>query len=336
VAFTIFSFYTGYFFWEQIFGRLVVGLWNGGIGSKVLLVLLGVFLAGPVVRGMLNLVRTLIRRVRATVRAIRFRFETSWRVEAARLIDALPAFDDLDEDVLSDLAGRVTLTILRPGEPVFRQGDRPDAFYVVRSGAVQIEDEDPAWGDVRVIRTMGRGESFGELGLLGAHRRQATVRAVGEVELFEIDKGTFDRLLAESIRAPRFGHTMQALVELRELPPFAGLDSEQLHDLLAHGAFITAAPGEALVTEGEPGDAFYAVVSGRAEVIREGRVLDTLRPGTYFGEIALLRDVPRTATVVARSPMRLFRLDREGFDVVIADAFRRGTLRPAADRTWQH
>lgn len=336
VLFTIFSFVTGYFFWEQVFGNLVRGLWNGGIGSKVLLVLLGVFLAGPVVRGLLNLSRSVLRRLRAAFRSIRFRFETSWRVEAAQLIDALPAFDDLPEDVLSDLAGRVRLRILRAGEPVFRQGDRPDAFYVVRSGIVRIEDEDPATGDIRVIRTMDRGESFGELGLLGAHRRQATVRAAGEVELFEVDKGTFDRLLAEEIRAPAFGHTMQALVELRELPVFGGLDADHLHAVLEHGGWITAAPGEELVTEGEPGDAFFAIASGRAEVVRDGGVADTLLAGSYFGEVALLRDVPRTATVVARTPMRLFRLDREGFDLVIADAFRRGTLRAAADRTWQH
>ena len=162
------------------------------------------------------------------VRAVRFRLETTWRVEAAELIDELPAFDDLPEDVLSDLAGRVRLRILHAGEPIFRQGDQPDAFYVVRRGTVQIEDEDPETGDTRVLRTMIRGESFGEMGLLGSHRRQATVRAVDEVELFEVDKGTFDRLLAEDMRAPEFSHTMQALAELRELPVFSSLDSERL------------------------------------------------------------------------------------------------------------
>ena len=336
IAFTIFSFATAYIFWQAIFGQIVRGLWRGNLASKILLFLLIAFLAGPVIRGLLKLARSLLRRANGVISAIRFRFETSWRVEAAELIDALPAFDDLPEELLSDLAGRVRLRVLQPGEPIFRQGDRPDAFFVVRRGTVQIEDEHPETGDTRVIRTMSQGESFGEMGLLGSHRRQATVRAVDDVELFEVDKGTFDRLLAEDMRAPDFGHTMQALAELRELPVFHGLDAEQLSAILEHGSWVTAAPGEALVTQGEPGDRFFAVESGRAEVQRDGAVVGSVSKGMYFGEVALLRDVPRTATVAAVTPMRLFALDRDGFELAVADAFRRGTLRPAADRIGQH
>ena len=89
VVFTIFSFWTGYIFWKEIFGELIVSLWKGNLGSKILLVLLGVFLAGPILRGLLNLGRILFRRLRGLINSIRFRFETSWRVEAAELIDAL-------------------------------------------------------------------------------------------------------------------------------------------------------------------------------------------------------------------------------------------------------
>ena len=60
VAFTIFSFYTAYFFWKQIFGGLISSLWNGGIGSRVLLVLLAVFFAGPAIRGLFQLIRSLV------------------------------------------------------------------------------------------------------------------------------------------------------------------------------------------------------------------------------------------------------------------------------------
>ena len=74
-----------------------------------------------------------------------------------------------------------------------------------------------------MLAILERGASFGEMGLLESSPRAATVRSLDEGALFEVDKGTFDRLLADSIEAPTFAPTLQALAELRELPPFAGL-----------------------------------------------------------------------------------------------------------------
>jgi len=82
-----------------------------------------------------------------------------------------------------------------------------------------------------------------------------------------------------------------------------------------------------IVTEGEEGDSFFVVGSGRFEVSsRDGGYLRTLGPGDHFGEIALLMSVPRTATVAATTPGRLFRLSREGFSGLVADAFGSGKV----------
>jgi CRP-like cAMP-binding protein len=67
-----------------------------------------------------------------------------------------------------------------------------------------------------------------------------------------------------------------------------------------------------------------------------GRSLGTAGSGGFFGELALLRDAPRSASVTAMTPLRAFRLDRDGFDRLIADAFRGGRLRETVDRTWEH
>ncbi len=334
--FTVVVLVSAFYFWRANFGGIVTSLWDGGLLSRLLLLLLAVFVGGPLIRGSVTLAHSLARRVRARWRRVRFRYETSWRIEAAQMIDALPAFEDLPEDVLSDLAGRVTLRAVRAQHPVFRQGDRAAAFYVIRKGEIRIETEHPDTGDTQTLSTLRPGDSFGELGLLQSIPRSATARATQETELFEIDKGTFDRLLADSIQAPEFGLTLQAMAELREHPAFRHLSSEALGGLIEHGRWITASAGEAIITQGEEGDAFYAIRSGRVDVLRDGETIGQLGPGDHFGETALLTDEPRNASVVAHTPARAFRLSREGFDRVIAEAFRRRQLRPPSDQTWEH
>jgi MFS family permease len=100
---------------------------------------------------------------------------------------------------------------------------------------------------------------------------------------------------------------------LRSLPLFAPLGAPQL-EALAHGLVETrVSAGETIVREGEPGDRFYVVAEGELDVEARGRQLRRLARGDGFGELALLRDVPRTATVTARTDARLFALDKPTF-----------------------
>ena len=334
-VFTVFSFYTAFFFWREIFGGLVTSLWDGGLVSRILLILLALAFIGPLIRGLFTLAKTIGKRVREIVANARFRAERTWRVEAAALIDALPAFDDLDEEVLSDLAGRVTAVTVRDGQTVFRRGDTADAFYVIRSGTIHIEDvqED---GDVVILTALGRGDAFGELGLLGSAPRAATARANGETMLFKIDKPTFDALLADDIDAPTFAPTMQAYAELRSLPVFRSLTSADLALILEHGTWLTPAPGDELITQGAPGDAFYAIGAGQVDVTRDGEPVATLGPGDHFVEVALLTDAPRNATVTAHTATRVFRLDRQGFIDVVARSLPRSAIDRSPDRNMEH
>jgi MFS family permease len=104
---------------------------------------------------------------------------------------------------------------------------------------------------------------------------------------------------------------------LRTLPIFAPLPAPTLEALARSVDHVRVAPGQVVIREGEVGDRFYAVADGELDVTRRGMHLGTRRRGEGFGEIALLHDVPRTATVTARTETLLFALDREPFVVSI-------------------
>jgi MFS family permease len=106
----------------------------------------------------------------------------------------------------------------------------------------------------------------------------------------------------------------QSDVELLRRVPFFATLPELAIERLARSAEHSEAPaGEPVVKQGEPGELFYVVAGGELEVRVDGRAVRTLRAGDYFGEIALLREVPRTATVQARSEATLLVLDRSDF-----------------------
>jgi len=329
---------TGALYWKELFGGFVIALWNGGLVTRILLILLGLFVGGPLIRGTVGLVRFLARKIRAIWRAVRFRFEQSWRIEAAELIDALPIFDDVPEDTLSDLAGRVKLRSVGPGHVIVRQGERAEAFYVVRSGQLEVYETDAATQKETILRVLGPGESFGELAVATASVRTASVRAFEQSELFQIDRNTFHLLLADMIKVPTFAPTLQQIAELGELPSFSHLEPDELAELIEFGEWMQFAANETIIKEGERADAFFAIGSGQVDVLRGRKLVQTLGPGAHFGEIALLRRSKRTATCRARTVVRAYRLTRPGFDRLMKDAFKKGTLNPAApaDRVRQH
>jgi len=100
---------------------------------------------------------------------------------------------------------------------------------------------------------------------------------------------------------------------LGSVPIFAPLPGGSLEHLASRLVPMRLDPGTMIVREGDPGDRFYIVAEGRVEVSQDGVVLSELEPGGYFGEISLIRDVPRTATVTASTSVVLYALDREDF-----------------------
>jgi len=100
---------------------------------------------------------------------------------------------------------------------------------------------------------------------------------------------------------------------LGSVPIFAPLPGTSLEHLASRLVPLRLDPGTLIVREGDAGDRFYIVAEGTVEISEAGQPFSELTAGGYFGEIALLRDVPRTATVTAKTPVVLYALDREDF-----------------------
>jgi Major Facilitator Superfamily/Cyclic nucleotide-binding domain len=137
------------------------------------------------------------------------------------------------------------------------------------------------------------------LALLGAAAVLPLAAAVGGRGLVGLDSGTSVPVVEIAL--------------LRSLPLFAELPAPALEGLA--GALIpaTVSAGSVLIRQGDPGDAYYAIAAGEFDVRRDGHLLRRCGRGEGVGEIALLRDIPRVATVVAHTTATVYALDREPF-----------------------
>jgi predicted MFS family arabinose efflux permease len=106
---------------------------------------------------------------------------------------------------------------------------------------------------------------------------------------------------------------VEALALLRRLPIFAPLSAPSMERILAGATWLDVPMGTAVIREGDLGDRYYVIGTGRVAASAAGRLLSERGPGEGFGEIALLRDVPRTATVTALTPLRLVSIERGDF-----------------------
>jgi MFS family permease len=103
------------------------------------------------------------------------------------------------------------------------------------------------------------------------------------------------------------------LMLLRGIPIFAPLPPVTLEQLASRLSRVRVPAGEVILRQGDPGDRFYVIGEGEVEIALDGGPPKTLGRGAYFGEIALLRDVPRTATVTTRTEVELYVLERDVF-----------------------
>jgi CRP-like cAMP-binding protein len=107
---------------------------------------------------------------------------------------------------------------------------------------------------------------------------------------------------------------------ISKVPLFAGCSKRELGLVAGIADEIAQPPGTVLTAEGKAGREFCILVTGTADVSHRGKLLQTLRDGDFFGEIALLLDAPRSATVTATSDVRLLVIGKMSFQRLLREA----------------
>jgi len=240
--------------------------------------------------------------------------------ESLTLLKSVPFLAPLTAHELEQIAAQTSLVTASPGELIIREGEVGDCMYVIERGSVQVLTTSFDGSDL-VLARLEAGQWFGEQVLLpgSTGRRNASLRALEESAFLVLSRELFQHALAknskllEQMRAT--GEEQRALRsgKLRE-GAFASLGFSSGAGSYRIESYRVGAP---VFHQGDPGDRLYLILSGRARVKKtEGdreTVLAELLPGQFFGELAILREAPRSATVEASEDLEVVSLDGAWF-----------------------
>ena len=268
----------------------------------------------------------------------------------------LALFRKLPDALLAEAAALFTTRNLESGRELFREGDAADAFYLIARGRVGAFKKEA--GIEKRVRVMETGDALGEIALLQDSPRTATVRALAPTILLALSREHFQNLfavsrelrlaLSEMMEARLKEERVHELAQTYVVPqaavvaaapaPSRHATPEQLHGVpLLHqlpeelrreaASLFTSeelVADQLVFREGQPADAFYVIANGSVVVTKrfpEGsRELARLRVGDAFGEIGLLSDSPRIATLRAVEPTTLLRLGQKDFNQILSRA----------------
>jgi len=224
-------------------------------------------------------------------------------------------FSALDEKEQNIVINAMEEKTFEPEEYVIQQGENGDNLYVVDSGKLACYKQFANNPEPTFLKNYEPGESFGELALLYNAPRAATIKAVEKSVLFALDRETFNHIVKDATMRKREEYE-NFLANLELTSNMDAYERSKIADAVKR---VKIPAGEYVVRQGEKGDVFYLIEEGEAYATKkvgeseETKEVFQYRAGNYFGELALLKDVPRQANVIAKTDLKLASLDRMSF-----------------------
>lgn len=237
-------------------------------------------------------------------------------------------FSSLSNGALEALSNKLHTVELPAGTEIIKENTPADAFYLVSNGEVDVLKKSNS-GKTEKISVAGQGEGFGEMALLTCSPRYCSVIAKTDVTLLKLNKSDFEEIVRmDSAFSRMVEHKIQTYSQfkhLKELKPFTLLQPEKISLLTNKLKEKKYAPGQNIITQGEEGDLYYIIRSGKVAVLKktssdEPEHIATMGEGHGFGEEALITDSPRNATVRAVDETVVWTLSRSDFNSIMKSA----------------
>lgn len=194
------------------------------------------------------------------------------------------------------------------GTKVITEGENGDFLFVIEKGTLEcIKNIN---GEDKVVKVVNEGDVFGELALLYNCPRAANVVAKDECVCWQLDRDTFNNIVKDASAAKRDKYD----AFLKSVTLLASIDNyerSQISDALKPEIFKK---GDTIVKQDEPGDKFYIVEEGALYAEKNGTKVMDYKAGDYFGELALLKNQPRAASVIVSSDSaKVLAMTRQAF-----------------------
>lgn len=221
----------------------------------------------------------------------------------------LPLFAHLSDDGLQRLVGGAKLFWAEAGTPIVIAGDESNHLFVLLEGSVAIEKGQ--WSATILPTTI-----FGESALIEGGARTATVVAREKSLCLRISVSALRQMARESHVIGEIESFMTAIMVdqfFASSPLFRKLPREGIDFLSARGKLEFVGAGEKIFSQGDPGDYFYMVIRGSVKVQVNDQDVKSIPQGGFFGEVSLITNIPRIATVIAEEPSVLFKISIDAF-----------------------
>lgn len=241
------------------------------------------------------------------------------RTRIKTLLSSIFMFRHLEEKEMSIILDAVEVKQFAANDMVIKQGDDGYELYIVGVGQLKCFKRFPDKNEDTYLKTYEAGEVFGELSLLYNAPRAASIQSVDSSVLYSLDRETFNHIVKQSAVENRNKYE-DFLSQVEVLQTLDNYERSKLCDCLN---ILTFEAGERIINEGDKGNTFYLIIEGQAVANKRNpsngieEEVYQYTEKMYFGELSLIRDQPRAASIVAKSKIKVASIDRNAFKRIL-------------------